>query len=453
MTPKLDIRGRLTLWYTALVAVVLIAFSSISYALMAREIRAATDASLANTARELAAAVALDPANAVSGNNVPLDFRYSDRDLVVFSSGGQVIASSRLHLAPAEQQRLAAAVRGGISRFMTLPGGKEDDGIRVFIMPVRVIGQPFAIAVARSLHEQTDRLESAARSVFLGIPIALLLAAGGGYLLARNALRPVTAMSRQARQIGAETLTARIPIENERDELGFLAVTLNDLLERLQRSFDMQRRFMADASHELRTPVSIIQGEADVTLSRADRSPDEYRESIEVMQKAALKLTLIVQNLFLLARTDAGQYPMQRTRFYLDELIADCVRSMRNIAAARGVTLEQSADAETVIEADEELVSRMLLNLIDNALKFTPSGGRVTVRATGSVIRVSDSGAGISPADQARIFERFFRAGRTGGGAGLGLPIARWIAEAHGGSLTLERSDGAGTTFTVVLPE
>jgi len=160
-----------------------------------------------------------------------------------------------------------------------------------------------------------------------------------------------------------------------------------------------------------------------------------------------------VQNLFLLARTDAGQYPMQRTRFYLDELIADCVRSMRNIAAARGVTLEQSADAETVIEADEELVSRMLLNLIDNALKFTPQGGRVTVRATGSVIRVSDTGAGISAADQARIFERFFRAGRTGGGAGLGLPIARWIAEAHGGSLALERSDGAGTTFTVVLPE
>jgi heavy metal sensor kinase len=447
----------LTLWYTAVVAVVLIAFSSISYALIAREIRTATDTSLADTAREFAAAVALDPSNAVSGNSVPLDFRYSDRDLVVFTPRGDVIASSRLHLTAAEQQRLAAAVRRAAVRraaggFLTLPGGTENDGIRVFVMPVRVIGQPFAIAVARSLHEQADRLEAVARSVFLGIPLALLLAAGGGYLLARNALRPVTAMSRQARQISAETLTARIPVENERDELGFLAVTLNDLLERLQRSFDMQRRFMADASHELRTPVSIIQGEADVTLARPDRSSDEYRESIEVMQKAALKLTRIVQNLFLLARTDAGQYPMQRCRFYLDELIADCVRSMRNIAAARGVTLEHTADTETVIEADEELVHRMLLNLIDNALKFTSAGGRVTVQATAGVIRVSDTGSGIPPEDQGRIFERFFRADRTTGGAGLGLPIARWIAEAHGGSLTLERSDAGGTTFKIELP-
>lgn len=447
-----SVRGRLTLWYTAVVAVVLVAFSSISYVSMAREIRDATDASLAGTAREFAAAVALDPSNAVSGNNVPLDFRYSDRDLIVLTPGGSIIASSRLHLTSEEQQRLAARVRSGISGFVTLPGGSENDGIRVFVMRVRVIDQPFAIAVARSLHEQTDRLESAARSVFLGIPLALVLAAGGGYLLARNALRPVTAMSRQARQIGAETLTARVPVENERDELGFLAVTLNDLLERLQSSFEMQRRFMADASHELRTPVSIIQGEADVTLTRPDRSPDEYRESIEVMQKASLKLTRIVHNLFLLARTDAGQYPMQRSRFYLNELIADCVRSMRNIAATRGVTLEQSGDAETVIEADEELVNRMLLNLIDNALKFTPAGGRVVVQATAGVIRVSDTGTGIAPEDRGRIFERFFRADRTTGGAGLGLPIARWIAEAHGGSLTLERSDAGGTTFRIELP-
>jgi len=214
----------------------------------------------------------------------------------------------------------------------------------------------------------------------------------------------------------------------------------------------MQRRFMADASHELRTPVSIIQGEADVTLARPNRSPEEYRESIEVMQKASLKLTRIVQNLFLLARTDAGHYPVQRTRFYLDELIADCVRSMRNIAAARGVTLEHSGDAETVIEADEELVHRMLLNLIDNAVKFTPAGGRVIIRATTGVIRVSDTGTGISADDQSRIFERFFRAGGASGGAGLGLPIARWIAEAHGGSLTLERSDAEGSTFRIELP-
>src|SRR5207244_10598988 len=138
-------------------------------------------------------------------------------------------------------------------------------------------------------------------------------------------------------------------------------------------------QFMADASHELRTPLSIIQGEADVALARRDRSAEEYRQSVEVMQKAALKLTRIVQNLFLLARTDAGTYPMNCSRFYLDELIAESVRSMRSVAAARGVEMRAECDSDLLIVADEELINRMLLNLVENALKFTPRGGRVGV--------------------------------------------------------------------------
>jgi heavy metal sensor kinase len=462
----MSVRGRLTLWYTAVVAVVLVAFSSMSYALLAREIRAATDASLEDTAREFAAAVARDPLTAASPNGVPLDFRFSDRAILVYSATGSVVVSSRLPLSPAEQRQLAEAVRRGFRGFITIPGGPEDDGIRLFGLPATVMGQRYLIVVAHALDEQTNRLDNAAEAVLLGIPLALLLAAGGGYLLARKALRPVTAMSRQARQIGAETLAARIPVENEGDELGFLALTLNDLLGRLQSSFESQRRFMADASHELRTPVAVIQGEADVTLSRDDRTLDDYRESVQVVQKAALKLTRIVQNLFLLARTDAGGYPMRKSGFYLDEVIADCVRALRNIAAARRVTLRHEAETDMRLVADEELIHRMLLNLIDNALKFTPAGGRVVVRATresGSyAIRVSDSGPGIAPDDQPRVFQRFFRADRArqpqdvasdaSSGAGLGLPIAQWIAEAHGGRLTIERSDPGGTTFLVTLP-
>ena len=267
-------------------------------------------------------------------------------------------------------------------------------------------------------------------------------------------------MSAKARQIGAATLTERIAVENERDELGFLASTLNDLLERLQRAFDSQKHFMADASHELRTPLSIIQGEADVALARRDRSAEEYRQSVEVMQKAALKLTRIVQNLFLLARTDAGTYPMNRSRFYLDELIAESVRSMRSVAATREVELRAAADSDLLIAADEELINRMLLNLVENAIKFTPRGGRVRVEARrrdGTYeIQVADSGEGIAEDDRPRIFDRFFRGDRTrqsrGAGAGLGLPIARWIAEAHGGTLALESSNSTGSVFVAVLP-
>jgi two-component system OmpR family sensor kinase len=463
-----SVRARLTLWYTAVVAVVLIAFSALSYVLLAREIRASTDASLQDTARELAGAVGHDPLIfSGSGTAVALDFRFSDRAIFVFTPAGRLIASSRFKLSPAEQQELAAAVRRGLRGFGTIPGGPDRDGIRLFAMPVTVMGQRYLIVVAGTLDQQIDRLEDARHATFFGIPFALLLASGGGYLLARKALRPVTVMSRQARQIGAETLAARIAVANEGDELAFLAHTLNDLLERLQRSFEMQRRFMADASHELRTPLAVIQGEADVTLSRMDRSVGEYRESVEVMQKSALKLTRIVQNLFLLARTDAGGYPIRITAFYLDELIADCVRALRNIAAGRGVNIEQRVEPDLRVDADEELLHRMILNLLDNALKFTPAGGTVAISAGREggniVLRVADGGPGIAPEDQARIFERFYRADRArqpqdvsaaaSSGAGLGLPIARWIAEAHGGSLSLERSDGRGSTFTVVLPD
>src|SRR5207302_2327533 len=225
-------------------------------------------------------------------------------------------------------------------------------------------------------------------------------------------------------------------IGNERDELGFLAATLNGLLERLQRAFESQRLFMADASHELRTPIAIIQGEADVALAR-DRDAADYRESIEVMQRAARKLTRIVQNLFLLARGDAGRYPISMSRFYLGEVVADCIRGMRSLAQARGVELSCSAPEDIVIVADEELIHRLVLNLVENAVKFTHRDGKVHVDVPGGAgsctIRVADTGPGIAPADQSRVFERFFRGDRAcpedAGGAGLGLPIARWIAE------------------------
>jgi heavy metal sensor kinase len=295
--------------------------------------------------------------------------------------------------------------------------------------------------------------------VFLGIPVALLVAAAGGYLLARKSLGPVTMMSLKARQIGAETLDDRIEIGNERDELGFLAATLNGLLERLQLAFESQRRFMADASHELRTPIAIIQGEADVALAR-DRDAVDYRESIEVMQRAARKLTRIVQNLFLLARGDAGRYPTSITRFYVGDVVADCVRGMQSVAQARGVALTSSAPEDMVIVADEELINRLVLNLVENAVKFTPEGGRVHVdvqtESGACAIRVTDTGIGIPPADQERIFERFFRGDRArpqnAGGAGLGLPIARWITEVHGGELQLEHSDAGGSVFVARLP-
>lgn len=460
-----SVRARLTLWYTAVLAVVLVTFSGISYVFLAREIRGSTDALLAGTAHELTGAFVDDPSHTARGAEVLLDFRYSDRAIMVFSTDGRLVASSHSSLSSLDRTRLGDLVRSGRTGYATISGGEEDEGIRVFANPIDVVGIRHIVVVAHDLHDQAERLESARRALFLGIPLALLVAAGGGYVMARKSLAPVTTMSVKARQIGAETLTERIEVKNERDELGFLATTLNELLQRLQRAFESQRSFMADASHELRTPLAIIQGEADVALSRQNRTPAEYRESLAIIQTSARKLTRIVESLFLLARSDAGRYPITRTRFYLDELLGDCIRAMRSVAGARGVSLACETPSELVIVADEALLHRMILNLIDNALKFTPPGGRVTVAAETSgdqyIIRVTDTGIGIIESDRARVFERFYRGERTRGatatsnvstGAGLGLPIARWIAEIHDGRLFLDRSDKSGTMFVITLP-
>jgi signal transduction histidine kinase len=268
-------------------------------------------------------------------------------------------------------------------------------------------------------------------------------------------------------------LNERLPVQNARDELGYLASTFNSLLERLERSFEQQRRFMADASHELRSPVSIIRGEAEVALSQP-RQPGEYRESLAIALDEARRLSQIVDDLFTLARADAGEYPLRPRDFYLEELASDCVRASRSIAAARGITLSYEPDGEMPIHADEALVRRLAMNLLDNAIKYTPEGGKVNVtcqRAGGEYsLTVRDSGPGIPAEAGEKIFERFFRldparthsgrdnsgapetAASATAGAGLGLAIARWIAEAHHGRLTLVQSDASGSTFAAFLP-
>jgi signal transduction histidine kinase len=260
-------------------------------------------------------------------------------------------------------------------------------------------------------------------------------------------------MSQKAQQISATNLGERIEVRNPRDELGMLATTLNGLLARLDDAFASQRRFMADASHELRTPVSILQGEADVALSRDNRDPAEYREALQVMQKAAQGLTRIVQNLFLLSRADSAAYPVHKARFYLDETAGDAVRSMRTIAAARDIRITFERPDEMLVDADEELLHRLVIILLDNAVKYTKDGGTIEVALREEdgrcTLSVRDEGPGVPDADRARIFDRFYRGRR--GGAGLGLAIAQWIAQTHGGSVRLAESSAAGSTFIAYI--
>jgi two-component system, OmpR family, sensor kinase len=292
----------------------------------------------------------------------------------------------------------------------------------------------------------------------------LLLASAGGYFLARKSLAPIVAMASEARSIGAANLQQRLPVANERDELGHLAQTFNQLLGRLEAAFDQQRRFMADASHELRTPVAILRGEAEVTLAQPERSQNDYRETLGILQQEAQRLGHIIEDLFTLARADAGQYPLTLKETYLDEIAGEALVRARSLALAKKITLRSAIQPDLPMHADEALLGRMLLNLLDNAIKYSPCGSTVSLACGREgdhyLLSVSDNGQGIPAELQGRVFERFFRAdkarsrGESGetGGAGLGLSIARWIAEAHHGQLTLSHSDQTGSTFSAKLP-
>ncbi|MGH9903547.1 MAG: sensor histidine kinase, partial [Pyrinomonadaceae bacterium] len=274
-------------------------------------------------------------------------------------------------------------------------------------------------------------------AIGVGAPLAsLLLALAGlaGFFLARRSLAPVAAMSERARRIGAENLGERLPVANPRDELGRLAAAFNELLARLDASFDRQRQFMADASHELRTPLSVMHTTAEVTLEQPRRAEGEYRDALEMMDAQVRRLSRIVEDMFTLARADAGRRPLRGSDFYLEELIGETARAARMLAERKGVSVEVAgAEAETPFRGDEGLLRQMLLNLLDNAVRHTPAGGRVRVSLARSdsvcEISVADSGRGIPAEARAHIFERFYRADEAraragtdgGGGAGLGL--------------------------------
>jgi heavy metal sensor kinase len=344
----------------------------------------------------------------------------------------------------------------------TFATGSGDGGpVRVVALPYRLGRRDIVIGAARSLESQERTLREARYALGIGIPLMLVVATAGGSLLARKSLEPVAAIAGQAARISATSLHERVAVPNPHDELGRLAAVLNDLLERLDRSFDEQRRLMADASHELRTPVAIISGEAELALSRETRSTAELRDALERVRAESDRLKHIVDDLFLLARAEAGDPIMVPREVYLGEVAADSVRAVRSLAEQKNVALAFTGSEDLPFQGDEALLRRLFVNLLDNAIKYTPAGGNVTLsaeRRNGDyLVTVADNGPGIPPDAQPHIFDRFYRSERdrrasATSGAGLGLAIASWVAQTHGGSVSLESSSTAGSRFAVRLP-
>ncbi len=465
-----SVRARLTAWYVIVTAVFLGVFGAAMYALLLGELQRRMDRSLITTAEAFVRTV-----NDEVNEDPPLasvdefiadeasELMYADLRIGIFLPNGTMVdppraARTAAFRIPANTvRRMIVGGRSNLPAFMTIDD-ESDESLRVFLRPVRVREHDYIVAVARRLQDQAEFLEGLHVALLTGVPAWVACAGLLGYGLVRKTLQPVMTMSSEAAAISTADLTRRIPVENPNDELGRLAITFNALLDRLTAAFEQQRRFMADASHELRTPLAIVRGEAEVALSRVDRSAEDLRESLSVIEQESLLLSSVIDDLFVLARADAGQRVISPTTFYLDELIADAIRSVRSLALKKAIHIQSVLHADSTIEADERLLHRLVVNVIENAIKYTPPGGSVAValrRDAGQYeITITDTGTGIAEGKQALIFERFYRErdDPAADGAGLGLAIARTIAELHGGAIVLESSGPEGSRFRISLP-
>jgi heavy metal sensor kinase len=316
------------------------------------------------------------------------------------------------------------------------------------------------IQVARSEEPTTVYLRELLVVMLFGLPLAAFVAGLGGYTLARRALAPVDRMAERAHSITADKLKERLPVDNPNDELGRLATVFNQTLTRLESSFDQMRRFTSDASHELRTPLTAMRSVGEIGL-RGKREPAAYREIIGSMLEEVDRLSLLVDRLLTLSRADMGESMLARDRVNLAELAEEVTAQLDVLAEEKQQSLNVEIVGTSSCIGDRMVLRQALLNLVDNAIKYSPAGGRITVRVSTSaegtaVLDVSDTGPGIPAEQQQRVFDRFYRVdssrSREHGGTGLGLSIARWAVEVNGGQLTLENSNGPGATFRITLP-
>ena len=318
-------------------------------------------------------------------------------------------------------------------------------------------GEVYYLLAGAPLADAGRERREAQEAMWLAIPLLVLFAAGGGFWLASVALRPITDMAGRAAALpvdGSDDLGR----SGRDDELGQLEQAFNGLLARLRAALRTQRQFMADASHELRTPVSVMRAASDVTLDRVHRDESEYRDALALVGAQTQHVGRVLEDMLMLARADAGGYPLRPVPLYLDEVVHECRDALASLAHERDVTIQVTSPADVALVGDEDLLRRMVLNLLQNAVQHTRAGGHVDVSVVCSgseaSIVVADEGPGVPKADRQRIFDRFVQldSARRRAGAGLGLPISRWIAEAHGGRVELLATSAVGSTFVASLP-
>ncbi|MGE0453266.1 MAG: sensor histidine kinase [Vicinamibacteria bacterium] len=453
-------RRRLTVHYTGLLAVALALYGAGTYVILRRHARVELDHRLQEDVERAVRDAELGPAGEVRWRHAD-DHKGGSSEpgrghwVELWSLAGKLLLAGTT----AEPLELGPPPAAGEAAAAPQSRRLGEHPLRVLTRERNVEGTPLRVRVAISETPMYTRLRELLFGLGLGLAVVLGLAAAGGRALAARALSPLAAMAARARRISAEHLSERLDARGAGGELEQLGEAFNDAFARLEASFDQLRRFTADASHELRTPLTALRSVGEVGLAPG-HSAEQYREVVASMLEEADRLTRLVDALLQLARAETGRSPLALESLDAADLAAGVVAQIAVLAEERGQQLTCTSAGAAPLQGDRVVLRMALMNLVDNAIKYGRVGGRVEVevRATEAEVSVAvrDDGPGIAPEHRERVFDRFFRVdrdrARSPGGAGLGLALARWAAEAHAGRIELHSEVGAGSTFRLVLP-
>ncbi len=456
-----NVRSRLTLWYVLVLAGLLALYAGVASLFLFLSLREDFDRNLLEDLETVEGMLAKEP-------NGDVSLRSSHPDaaeprighfIEVWSPDGSLLYRS----AALQGQTLggppgaAEGLHDPTPSTARLPNGTR---VRLASSVYHIEDRRVVLRIAYGEERLLRELGEFGEVLLLGFPIAVLLAGFGGYALARKALSPIDLMATQAKTISAEKLGDRLSIENPEDELGKLGTVFNAMLGRLQAAFDQLRRFTADASHELRTPLTAIRSVGEVAL-QDQRSPAEYRDVIGSMLEEVDRLTRLAESLLALSRADTGHIQLQREDISLVRIAKEASSLVEVLAEEKQQLIDIEGDADLVVSVDRLILRQAIVNLLDNAIKYSAPGSHILIRVQSVgdkqvFLDVIDQGPGIPSEHQPHVFDRFYRVDkartREWGGAGLGLSITRWAVEAHGGDISLKSEEGQGSTFRVALP-
>ena len=450
-----SIRVRMTGWYGVALSLMLVVYATATFVAVRQEFQESLDDQLQDDFESAEGLLAPMPDGRIawSGDRHHDPDNDEDRSSDVWSPNGDQIGHSG---ASGALPPVALATAGAQARYDSIVAGGRR--WRTLIGTTLVGGRSVVLRVSRSEERLREQLSEVLKVLVLGLPLVIILAGVGGYVLARRALAPIDHLAVEARRVTAERLHERVSVPNQRDEIGRLAAVINDTFARLEASFDKLRRFTADASHELRTPLAVIRGIGEAGLVET-RSPEEYKEAIGSMLEEIDRLTTLVDTLLRLSHGDAGSVHLVRESLDLGQLAREVAGSLGVLAEERGQRISVEGAEGLLVRADRLVLREAITNVIDNAIKYSPMGASIAVslRADGNqaVVEVADQGPGIAAEYRERIFDRFFRVdaarSRDAGGTGLGLAIAKWAVEINGGSIRVDSGATGGSVFRISL--